>query len=368
MNEIISKDIIIVGGGLAGLALSILCAQDGRKTTVIEKQNYPKHKVCGEYLSNESVPFLERLGLNLDLLGCPQIQNFILTTEKTKAQCVLKPGGIGISRYTLDSLLYKTALDNGVEFILDTRVVSIENKDKSYIVKTTHQDNYSCNLAIGAFGRTSGLDQKLSHKTAQFLGIKYHVEQGPPTDTIEIHHFKGGYCGISAIENNQYCMCYLIKADLLKEFKSDIQAMENSILSQNPYLKERMNTAKLMGPITTSQFNFGTSKPMYQSYPLLGDAAGFIPPITGNGMSLALRSAQYIYQNTSSIGQGSQQWHQSYDKYTNNYLKFRINKGILLQNILLMHNESLMDGIMWSLKNIPGAMPFMVKQAVGKPF
>src|ERR1051325_2302294 len=93
-------DVGIVGGGLAGLALSIQLAKAGYEVILFEKEKYPFHKVCGEYISMESWDFLKSLGLPLDEMNLPRVRNLIVTSPNgKKVESILAPGGFGISRY-----------------------------------------------------------------------------------------------------------------------------------------------------------------------------------------------------------------------------------------------------------------------------
>jgi flavin-dependent dehydrogenase len=370
MADTYDSDILIAGGGLAGLSLAILCADAGLRTILIEKQTYPKHKVCGEYLSVESVPFLRRIGIDLESMSLPQINHFVLTSSEVSMDCNLSSGGIGISRYTLDNLLYQKALEKGVDVVTSSRVTQINSGSELSTVLTHDGRTYAARQIIGGYGRISGLNTPNQSSKHTFLGIKYHVVNGPDDNTIEIHNFNGGYCGISAIEDGKFCMCYLVKAEKLKAYKGDIDMLEKEILAQNPYLKHRLNTQKLVGPISTAHFNFGTADVRTLQYPLLGDAAGFIPPVTGNGMSLALRSAQVLFTSFMNEKKGTfqEKWLRANRNYIKHYLKNRIRKGIFLQNILLTENTFIHKSLLYTIRYTPGLLPVLAGQATGRPF
>src|SRR5690242_10263952 len=115
-------DVIIVGGGLAGLSLSIQLAEVKRNVLVLEKNKYPFHRVCGEYVSMESWDFLERLGLPLSKMNLPVITQLRITSLKgTVIDHSLDVGGFGISRYTLDNSLACLAKEKGVELREESR-------------------------------------------------------------------------------------------------------------------------------------------------------------------------------------------------------------------------------------------------------
>lgn len=362
-----SKEICIIGGGLAGLSLAILTAKNGWKVTVLEKGDYPRPKVCGEYISMESYDFLESLGINLSKLNTPIIQNFTLTTEHgISASTKLNTGGFGISRMFLDHELYKIALENGVSIKLHSKVTGIEKNNLGFTVQINHGESLSYPLVVGTFGRISGLQE--NKKQNSFVGVKYHVDEGPKEDTIEIHQFNGGYCGVSKVENGAYNLCYLVNSNALKLVKGNIEALEEKVLSRNPSLKKRLQSKKLTEPVVTSKIFFGTQNSMQQGYILLGDAAGFIPPLTGNGMSLAFRSAKQLFLSLQEF-----QKHGEYNKllqenhqYIQHYLKFRIKKGRFLQSLLFIQNPIFNKMLCYALVYVPGLLQILSKQAVGK--
>src|ERR1700712_1432967 len=128
-------DIIIVGGGLAGLFNAILLNRAGLQVTVIERKSYPFHRVCGEYISNEVIPFLSGLDIDLNTLDVARINRLQVTAVSgTVLSKKLDLGGFGLSRYTFDNYLYKKALAEGVTFLLDTKVEDIVFKDEQFEV------------------------------------------------------------------------------------------------------------------------------------------------------------------------------------------------------------------------------------------
>ena len=117
------KDIIIIGGGLAGLISAIQLAEAGLSVLVIEKKTYPFHRVCGEYISNEVVPFLRSIDAYPEALQPKSIQRLLLTSASGRSETMpLDLGGFGVSRYALDDFLYQRAQRAGAEFLLETSV------------------------------------------------------------------------------------------------------------------------------------------------------------------------------------------------------------------------------------------------------
>src|SRR4029077_12409222 len=151
-------DVAIAGGGLAGLALSIQCAQAGYRTILFEKEKYPFHKVCGEYISFESWNFLEDLGVPLSQMNLPVIGRLLVTAPNGKElEQDLPLGGFGISRYKLDALLAEIAKRNGVKIIEEAKVANVLFDEKIFNIQySTH--NFQSKIAAGTFGKRSNLD------------------------------------------------------------------------------------------------------------------------------------------------------------------------------------------------------------------
>lgn len=300
-------DVAIIGGGLAGLSLAIQCADAGYTTILFEKETYPFHKVCGEYISNESFPFLERLGIRLQPLHLPKINILHLTDVSGRLyQFPLDSGGFGISRYTLDNLLYQTALEKGVVLKTATKVQDVQFTNDAFTIVTT-AGNCNARVACGAFGKRSNLDVKWkrsftlekSGKLNNYIGIKYHIRYPQPTNVIALHNFKDGYCGISKIEDDKCCLCYLTTAANLKQHNNSITQMEKELLSQNPCLSEIFSMATFIyaQPLAISQVSFEPKTQVENGILMLGDTAGLITPLCGNGMSMAMHASLLAFQN-----------------------------------------------------------------------
>lgn len=297
-------DTLIIGGGLAGLALALDLKKRGYTVLVIEKGSYPRNKVCGEYISMESHGYLHSLSPALNELKLPRIKKFKLSSTKSKEFTTsLGLGGFGISRYLLEELLYKEGLAKGVVFMLGTKATDIHflSSENLYSI-ATKQGQVRALLVCNASGRRSNLeaaDRKQNSSYTNYVGVKYHVRLPRDRDVIEIHNFPGGYCGISNIENDKSCLCYIVNASQLNIVNKSIPDLEKRILSKNKNLKHIFENAEFITrePVTISGINFLIKEPLNDGTFFLGDAAGSIAPITGNGMSIALRSASVLAEN-----------------------------------------------------------------------
>jgi flavin-dependent dehydrogenase len=255
-------DVAIIGGGLGGLALAIQSVQQGYRTILFEKEKYPFHRVCGEYISFESWNFLQELGIPLSDLYLPVIRRLQVSAPNGNfLEHPLPLGGFGISRYYLDDLLHQVALKEGVILMQENRVMDVIYSNDRFTLFTNRGET-TAKVVAGAFGKRSNLDirwkreftRKRPGKLNHFIGVKYHVSGDFPADLISLHNFKNGYCGISQVENNKYCLCYLTTAANLRNNQNDVQEMERKVLMKNPLLKEVFLSAKKLYPTTIDYF------------------------------------------------------------------------------------------------------------------
>ncbi|WP_369413906.1 NAD(P)/FAD-dependent oxidoreductase [Belliella alkalica] len=293
-------DIVIIGGGLAGLTAANLLSKQGRQVLVIEKKRYPFHRVCGEYISNEVKHFLKKEGLFPHAIEVSNIDTFLLTSVKGKSVSMsLDLGGFGISRFVLDDFLYKKAIGNGTDFLVETQVeaVHFEKKEDRFCITLGNGKEISCKHVIGAFGKRSKVDKSLDRdfikKRSPYIGVKYHIKTDFDKKTVALHNFEGGYCGINSIEDQKFNLCYLGSRDQLRE-AGNIEEMERQYLWKNPFLKEIWQNSEFLfeRPEVINEINFSPKKPIESHIIMAGDAAGLITPLCGNGMAIAIHTGK----------------------------------------------------------------------------
>jgi len=234
-------DVLIIGGGLEGLCNAINLSKFGAKVLLIEKNEYPKHKVCGEYISNEVLPYLQYLDIDPFRFGAVKIDTFQLSTTTNKLISAKLPlGGFGISRYQLDYVLSEKAKKNNVLIIQDT-VIDVDFKEDVFSVKTKNKLKFTSKICIGSYGKRSSLDVKLKRgfikKRSPYLGVKFHVKGSFSENLVALHNFKGGYCGISKVENNTINVCYITNFLSFQKYKN-INDFEKNVILKNQFLKE----------------------------------------------------------------------------------------------------------------------------------
>jgi menaquinone-9 beta-reductase len=336
-------DCAIIGGGLGGLCLAIQLADKNRRVILFEKNEYPFQRVCGEYISMESWDFLVSLGLPLARMNLPIINQLGISSEKGfMMNSDLKLGGFGISRLTLDNELYKIAISKNVVVLQNCKVTSVTNGTISEII--TSNATYAAKIICGAFGKyTPTFAQnvnKISLRTngVNYIGVKYHIKSNLNNNRIELHNFKAGYCGISRVDNDHYCLCYLTNADNLKDSGGKIDVMEKQILYKNPFLKKYFTESDFVNPtpLVVSNVQFSSKQTNVNGIFLLGDAAGSITPLCGNGMSMAMRSSKILAQLLESYFDTAITMNQlisEYDRLWRKNFKTRITAGFYLLNL-----------------------------------
>jgi flavin-dependent dehydrogenase len=292
-----SADIIIIGGGLAGLVSAIHLSKTGLAVIVIEKNEYPKHKVCGEYISNEVLPYLQQLDADPMSTGAKKITRFLLSTTRGKTiETKLPLGGFGISRFTLDYFLLQKALQNNCTLLQQT-VSDVHFADDIFRVTTKEGTALYAKIVIGAFGKRSNMDITLNRtfikNKSPFVGVKTHLQGNFPDDLVALHNFEGGYCGVSQVENGNINVCYLANYKSFQQHKS-IDAFNKEVLFKNPHLKNIFENSVPVfeQPLTISQVSFSDKTRVQNHILMCGDAAGMIHPLCGNGMAMAIHSAK----------------------------------------------------------------------------
>lgn len=367
------SEIAIVGGGLAGLVSSVILAKKGLEILVIEKKTYPFHRVCGEYISNETLDFLRLHNLLPDYLELPDIRTFEFSdTAGDRVRIPLDLGGFGISRYLLDEWMYRQAQKAGVQFITGVQVDEIDflEKEDCFSLSLSDHRQIHSNYVIGAFGKRSKLDKKLSRpfieKRSPYLGVKYHIRTDFVKDTVALHNFSGGYCGLNAIEGDKFNLCYLGSRDQLRDHGS-IEAMEREVLWKNPILKKIWTESEFLfeKPEVISEINFEPKKPVENHILMAGDSAGLITPLCGNGMAMAIH-AGLLAAEALIHGKSRLEKEQIYETSWSSEFETRLWVGRQVQRLFGSGKTSRFARRL--IQHVPPVARFIIKNTHGQPF
>lgn len=372
-------DVAIVGGGLAGLSLSIQLEKRGHSVVLFEKEQYPFHKVCGEYISLESWNFLLTLGLDLEKINPPIISMLQVSAVNGKISAHKLPlGGFGISRYKLDHYLAQLAREAGVTILENTKVSQVSFDGSVFLIETSQQ-HYTAKLACGTFGKRSNIDIRWQRQFVvaaknslnNYVGVKYHIKTNFPPDTIALHNFDNGYCGIVKIEDDKYCLCYLTTAANLHRCNGSVKEMEEKILCQNPHLQAIFSNSEFLYkvPLTISQISFDKKEQVENHVLMIGDAAGMITPLCGNGMSMALHASKLateqidpFLKNKITRIEMEEQFRQQWKKYFSHRLK----TGRRVQR--LFGHKWITNYFIALARSFPKLIDSLIRQTHGEPF
>jgi flavin-dependent dehydrogenase len=253
----------ILGGGPAGASAAVAALQQGAEVELYEKSRFPRHKVCGEFLSPEALPILERLGVYQECAGAGPalIRRFLLRVGTREKSGTLPEPAWGLSRYRLDSMLLDRAAALGARIVREPRSAA----------------------DVIARGRTANH----ARPGRRLFGFKAHF-RGASNDAIELYFFRHGYVGVNAVEGGAVNVCGLAREVLLREhgFAPD------RLLASCPALAERVRPmTRAMDWLMTGPVVFEDTFSRKETGPYLaGDALGFLDPFTGSGILNALIS------------------------------------------------------------------------------
>lgn len=367
------KDVIIVGGGLAGLTAAISLSGLGHSVLLFETNAYPHHKVCGEYVSNEVKPYLKHLDIDLMAAGGVSITDFEISSAKgTKITANLSLGGTGISRYLFDALLYKKAKSQGVEFSF-TKVTDITFSADVFSV-SCDGSTYEAKIVLGAYGKRSSLDKTLhrafSFKKQDWLAVKAHYKNDRfPDKLVALHNFEGGYGGLSKTETGAVNFCYLAHYSYFKKY-TDIDGFNRGVVSKNPHLRDFLEQSELIfdKPLAIAQIAFDKKEPVVNHILMCGDTAGLIHPLCGNGMAMAIHSAKLASEAVDTFlskKHDRDKLERDYSRNWNTVFKNRLWFGRRLQGLLL--DDRWMNTGLAIAGHSKGILNYVISKTHGKP-
>ena len=366
----------IIGAGLAGLTCAIMLRKQGYLVTVIEKKQFPFHRVCGEYVSNEILPFLSSLNLDINCLNPSRISRLLLSSPVGKSmEASLEMGGFGISRYVFDNYLYQEALACGIKFIF-AKANNILFENNEFSIDLSIGTTVTCQLAIAAYGKRANLDQKLNrsffYQRSPYIGVKYHIKTDLPKDLVRLDSFTGGYCGTCKIEDDLFNLCYLSETKNLKAHAS-ISEMERKVLFKNPHIRQIFENSDFVfeKPEVINEISFERKSLVEDHVLFCGDAAGMITPLCGNGMAMAIHSgkilAECIIQNGNEIRLSNRlRLESDYKEKWKKHFLLRLNTGRFIQRLFL--NPRLSHSAIAVLKRSKFLSNMLMKSTHGKSF
>jgi len=293
-------DAIAIGAGLSGCSAAIQLAKLGYRVLLLEQAHYPIHKLCGEFLSVEVQASFEKLGIleQVRQIGAQKIHRAYLTAANGASfRSNLPSTALGLSRYQLDLMLFQRAQSLNVDCLDSTKVLGVTGDLKTGFTVNTTKGEFQGRLVLGAFGKRSPLDRSLKRDFIQqrspWIAYKGHFTGVDIGDVIELHSFPNGYCGLSQIETGEINVCWIAHERVNKEDLHPSLGIPTS-LAKNPVLADRFANMQRVSPALQglSQITFALKGNFHNDICMIGDTAGMITPLCGDGMAMALRSAE----------------------------------------------------------------------------
>jgi flavin-dependent dehydrogenase len=368
---------------LAGSSIAAALARQGWQVLLIEQDHLPRHKVCGEFLSPEAQHSLRRLDLYDDLavLAPIPLTRAALTTARGVAIELPLPGQAwGLSRYTLDAALVAAAVRQGAELWPATTATVCTRQDDLYTLhlrrqgEATQVQARAVIMACGRHSRPGLLPQPIPPGRfhtgwRRCVGLKCHYRQVVMPPQVELFLFPGGYVGINPIEGGQANVCLLMTYDAFNRSGKSVAGAIAMAAAHHSLLAQRLNGATPVAGSECTVAPVDTLRPArpWAGVACLGDTAAMIPPLSGDGMAMALRSAELCAPPADDFLRGSLSlagWASAYSGAWQAEFKQRLGLGRTLQTLLAkpVVGEVLVGlGRWW-----PGAADYLVRATRGE--
>ena len=307
-------DVIIAGAGPAGTSAAIHLAKHSLRVLMLEQKQFPRPKLCGEFISPECFSHFEKLGVAGAMMSSNPAKISRTVFYSSRGHRVSVPSdwfgsgaALGLSRAMMDNNLLERAQSLGVDVLQSstvTNVIEEGNRVCGVRAKTATGDNeYRAPVTIDATGRSRILTRKLhqnhdeskGHVRRGLVAFKAHLSDAEPAqDVCEIYSYRGGYGGLSSVENGISNLCFIVPAKDVRRLHSNADAVMHETVMRNQRAARTLQNARRCSEwLSVSLEWFGAAEPAPKPGLLaIGDSASFIDPFTGSGMLMALESGQ----------------------------------------------------------------------------
>jgi flavin-dependent dehydrogenase len=308
--EATQYELIVVGAGPAGSACAITAARLGAKVLLLEKDRFPRQKVCGEFVSPESLGLLHGMLEEGRFRSCPQMVSSHIFLDGKTLTLPVSPAAQSIPRFDLDAALFQAAQRAGAAAHEGVVVQEVRRNEIFHVA--TPENTFTARAVVNATGRWSKLTQFDVVGKEKWLGLKAHFTESAPPQSVDLYFFAGGYCGVTPVDANSVNACAMVRADVAHTLEE--------VFAQQPQLHQRSRAWQpLFSTVTTSPLYFREPETESDGMVLAGDSAGFIDPFAGDGISLALQSGTlaaesivHFLRGTCSLEQVQRQYQAAY--------------------------------------------------------
>jgi menaquinone-9 beta-reductase len=330
-------DNLVIGGGLAGSMVAIRLANAGRKVTLLEKENFAHHKVCGEFLSREAVEYLRQIGIDPLGLGAATIRSVRVCSKQSVVETELPFIALSLSRFTLDEATLSRAAERGCEVRRGVFVDRLTTLDSLWFAQLRDGKSLCAQTVFLANGKHDlhGWERS-STGQSDLVAFKLHwqlehAQTEALREFIELFLFSGGYGGLSLLEQDVANFCLVVRRARLRKLGGWTELLA-SILANNPHMQQRLRNAKALWerPLAISSIPYGYLAERPSGLWCVGDQAAVIPSFTGDGMSIALHSA-YLAAEMYLAGESAGQ----YDRMLHDQLRRSMSLATLLSQTMV---------------------------------
>ena len=292
-------DLIVIGGGPAGCAASITAVRTGARVLQLERGRFPRHRVCGEFVSAESLQLLRQLVSHEHaqlVANAPEIPRTRIFLDEAELVGEVSPPAASVTRFDLDRALWNSAIQKGVDAREDRAVLSVSGTGP-FLVNTA-EERFEAKAIINATGRWSNLTSAAVRACAsgeRWIGIKAHFHEPQSSQSVDLYFFNGGYCGVQPVSSSQNGSGTVVNACAM--VRAEVATTLQDVFSAHPALLERSrHWIPTMDPVTTSPLVFHEPEIVHGGMLQAGDSATFVDPFIGDGISLALQSGALAAQ------------------------------------------------------------------------
>ncbi|MGB7554380.1 MAG: NAD(P)/FAD-dependent oxidoreductase, partial [Candidatus Korobacteraceae bacterium] len=280
-------DLAIVGAGPAGSSCAITAARLGARVALFEAKDFPRHRVCGEFVSAESLDVLAGLLQDVSAAealfkSAPVIDRTRLLLGERAIEAPVAPPGLSISRYELDAVLWEAARSAGAAVYPSCEVLGSDG-DGPFILETS-SGKFRARALIVAAGRWSQFStDRTVPPGPKWVGLKAHFQEAWTEHCTDLYFFRKGYCGVQPVTLGVVNACAMVRSDQATSVEQ--------VCKLHPQLARRAATWRaIMQPVSTAPLIYRRPQPVRGNTIFIGDAAAFIDPFAGDGISIALRS------------------------------------------------------------------------------
>jgi flavin-dependent dehydrogenase len=299
-------DLAIIGGGPAGTAAAIEARRRGLSTAVFERERFPRHKVCGEFISAESLPFL-KAEIPHVLAAAASITRVEFVSARGKSRAFDLPAPArGLSRLLLDEALWEAAARAGADTNEGEKIRRVrrfsQGRETGWEIESEGgavQRARALIVACGRWWKIEGLESPTAKarrgSRGVWIGAKAHFTGVEPKKAVEMFHFPGGYCGLAPVEGGIYNACCLVHRDLVRRVTGNAKDFASwiSAIARHPALNARLRpTIQTCETMATAPVRTERKLSAFDGALFAGDSKSFIDPFTGDGISMALQSGR----------------------------------------------------------------------------